>query len=204
MDKNNTLKAVVGFIVAAAAYAYFQYSGTAPIPTNQNGKSAPNASTVPIGTTDASSAPPRVDTSRVEPRDANAQQPHAAGAVLYDLEKDEGRGHTLKKHVGRTDQQLIERLAEERISSASTYTDKETAERCVAAALAQNHERVQGWLHGTDDTRMTLDFNGDAAHPIGRTVHRNATQSKPVHRAKIVLAKDGRGGFFVLTTYPED
>ena len=44
---------------------------------------------------------------------------------LYDLEADEALGgHTMARHVGRTDAQLAERLQRERdISAASTYTD---------------------------------------------------------------------------------
>src|SRR5579862_976354 len=203
MDKNNALKAVAGFIAAVAAYLYFQYGGTVPVGPNANGNGGPNVPAFPTDTNETRNAPPRNDSARGNSHDTESSS-RSANASLYDLEKDEGHGHTLKKHVGRTDQQLIERLAEERISSASTYSDKETAERCVGIALAENRERVQSWLRGTDNTRMTLDYNGDPAHPIGRNVHRNSTQSKPVHRAKVVLEKDGRGGFFVLTTYPEE
>jgi hypothetical protein len=42
-------------------------------------------------------------------------------------------GHTLARHVGRTDGQLRERLRREpNIAAASTYSDRATAERVVA------------------------------------------------------------------------
>jgi hypothetical protein len=52
----------------------------------------------------------------------------AAAASRRDLGGDESRGgHTLARHVGRTDSQLLDRLAREpRISAASTYTDRAT------------------------------------------------------------------------------
>src|SRR5215475_9666075 len=52
----------------------------------------------------------------------------------YNLERDEERGgHTLEKHVGRTDFELRERLKRERnISAASTWTDRITAEQTIA------------------------------------------------------------------------
>ena len=49
----------------------------------------------------------------------------------YDLQADERLGgHTLARHVGRTDQELHERLRRDpQISAASTYTDVMTARR---------------------------------------------------------------------------
>jgi hypothetical protein len=52
------------------------------------------------------------------------------GAGRYDLSRDEERGgHTLDKHVGRSDEELRQRLERERsISAASTWTDRAAAE----------------------------------------------------------------------------
>src|SRR3954447_16923585 len=58
--------------------------------------------------------------------------PNAAVSAngFYNLERDEqAGGHTLRRHVGRTDDQLRERVGRERdISAASTYTDQASAE----------------------------------------------------------------------------
>ena len=64
-----------------------------------------------------------------------------------DLSVDEQRGgHTLARHVGRTDQQLRQRLADQpNISAASTYNDRETAELTVGAILEQHASRVASW-----------------------------------------------------------
>ena len=58
-------------------------------------------------------------------------------AETYDLGHDEELGgHTLQRHVGRTDEQLLERLIREpEISAASTYYDRAAAEKTVGAAL---------------------------------------------------------------------
>src|SRR5260370_39340669 len=55
----------------------------------------------------------------------------------YNLGRDEQRGgHTLARHVARTDEELRERLAQERnISAASTWRDRETAETVGGDAL---------------------------------------------------------------------
>ena len=76
-------------------------------------------------------------------------EPQSLSFPTHDLSQDEAAGgHTLKKHVGRTDEQLRERLRRERnISAASTYTDLETAERAVGIALEQNQAKIQRWLN---------------------------------------------------------
>src|SRR6188474_1439472 len=64
-----------------------------------------------------------------------------------DLSLDESMGgHTLARHVGKSDAELADRLARERqISAASTYTDRATAERSVGAALADGGGKLTSW-----------------------------------------------------------
>jgi hypothetical protein len=60
-----------------------------------------------------------------------------ASGPSRDLSQDEAAGgHILRKHVGQTDGELRERLQRERrITGASTYTDRATAEQAVGAPL---------------------------------------------------------------------
>ena len=64
---------------------------------------------------------------------AAANQQDKERQVWRDLAADESMGgHTLARHVGKTDSQLSDRLRREpQISAASTYTDREMAERTV-------------------------------------------------------------------------
>ena len=135
-----------------------------------------------------------------------------AGATLdvnlqrhYDLARDEARGgHTLARHVGRSDEDLRDRLRREHVSAASTYTDRVTAERVVAAALAGNRVRVDAWL-GRDGGRpnLVLDYRGEGGAPIGRSLRRGERRAVPCTDALVVLRWDGGRAFYVLTTYPE-
>lgn len=121
----------------------------------------------------------------------------------YDLSRDEDRGgHTLRKHVGRTDDELRERLEREReISGSSTWTDRATAEETVGAALRSERGKIENWSRrGARRPNLALHF--DAGHQIGRSLLRGATQAVPCTQAVIVLRADGEG-FYVLTTYPE-
>jgi len=128
--------------------------------------------------------------------EVNRSEPH-------DLSRDESAGgHTLRKHVGRTDDQLRERLRHEReISAASTWTDRETAERAIGIALSQNEEKIQRWLARDSHPNLVLDYNGP--QPIGRSLPRRADQPEPCSHATIVLRWSGPGSYYVLTSYPE-
>jgi hypothetical protein len=137
------------------------------------------------------------------------QQAGAAAArqkdAVRDLSIDDARGgHTLKRHVGRTDEQLRERLQNEKdISAASTYTDRETAERVVEAAIQNNQQKMQRWMErGAKRPNLALDYT-DPSDPIGRVMNRRAMGSVPCDRAIVVLKADGATDYFVLTSYPE-
>lgn len=122
-----------------------------------------------------------------------------------DLSIDESRGgHTLKKHVSRSDQELRDRLRREReISAASTYTDRHTAEVFIATCLDDNQVRVQQWLVQDRHANLALDCLGDPAWPIGRTIKRGESQSEPCSNATLVLKWLPPQDYFVLTSYPE-
>src|SRR5258708_432978 len=90
-----------------------------------------------------------------------------------DLTQDEAAGgHVLRKHVGRSDDELRERLEHERnISGASSYTDRSIAEHVIGAAIAKSQDRIQRWQNRPGGhPNLVLDY--DASQPIGRTLNR--------------------------------
>lgn len=122
----------------------------------------------------------------------------------YDLARDEQHGgHTLDKHVGRTDDQLRERPDRERdISAASTWTDRAAAEQTVAAALRANKERIDRW-EARGHARANLALHFDAVQTIGRSLRHGESDVVPCTSAVIVLKADSADNFYVLTAYPE-
>lgn len=136
-----------------------------------------------------------------QPRRAPVTVPSADG---YDLERDEQLGgHTLDRHVGRTDAELQERLDRERnISAASTWTDRATAEEVVAEALRAERRRIESWMR-RGERRPNLALHYAAGRAVGRSLRRGENQVVPCTSAVIVLKASGPDSFFVLTTYPE-
>lgn len=136
-----------------------------------------------------------------DPSRSSDSGPLSAGG--YDLRRDEQLGgHTLSKHVGRSDDQLRERLEQEpRISAASTWTNRDLAEQTVAAALRDQAARISQW-QARGERRANLALHYDAGREIGRSLQRGASQVVPCTAAVIVLRANGDGSY-VLTTYPE-
>ena len=129
----------------------------------------------------------------------------ASAETRHDLSQDESAGgHTLRKHVGRTDAELRERLDHERdISAASTWNDRASAEIAIGAAIAGQGARISQWLARDRHPNLVLDYDGDSAHPFGRTLRRGEDRVEPCSHAVIVLKWDGASTYHVLTAYPE-
>src|SRR5438128_2006853 len=66
-------------------------------------------------------------------------------------------GHTLARHVGATDAQLLTRLQQStRIRGASTFFDPETAEFLISQTIKQNRALIQQWLRSESDDALIL------------------------------------------------
>ena len=151
----------------------------------------------------AASAPPTPIVSAA-PASAQRQAP-APVERRHDLAADERRGgHTLERHVGRSDEQLRERLrVEPNISAASTYTDRDTAERVVADAMDESAAELMAWQMRVG-RRPNLVLDRDEPSPIGRSLRRGQRQPTDCAHAIVVLRWDERARHeFVLTSYPE-
>jgi hypothetical protein len=126
-----------------------------------------------------------------------------AGARDLAVDEEHG-GHTLKKHVARSDRDLQERLRREPdISAASTYIDRHTAEEFIGDCLSDNDARVGQWLERDRHPNLVLDCIGDPAWPIGRSLRRGRTEVEPCSRATVVLKWRPPQDYYVLTSYPD-
>ena len=131
----------------------------------------------------------------------------AAPGTRRDLRADEALGgHTLARHVGKTDAELAARLKREpQISAASTYTDLQTAEAAVGAALAEQHRRVEDWERRAGPRpNLVVNYVAPSGQSLGRSLARGARAAVTAPRALVVLRWDERRGrWYVLTSYPE-
>ncbi len=131
----------------------------------------------------------------------------ADAARKRDLLRDERRGgHTLSRHVGKSDAELRERLRRDRrLSAASTWTDRATAEEVVGAAIGANRIRIERWSNREGSrANLVIDWPGEGGKVIGRSLRRGAKEPVPCTRAVVVLRWNVDGEiYYVLTSYPE-
>jgi len=172
------------FLSAVAAFMALALSGCGP-----------SGAAPPVHQTTGSPASPASEQRQAAPRTAS-----------HDLSADEALGgHTLGRHIGKSDAELIARLEREpQISSASTYTDRATAEAVIGAALQSPNPKFTAWRERSGRRpNFVLRYHADRV--IGRSMARRHTASIPCDRALIVLRWDERQNrFYVLTSYPEE
>jgi len=187
-----------GLLRALALAAATTLGACAPQPQQPPAQATPPIVSAPAPSADADHRP--TPPPAPGPR---ASTPNASWDV--DLERDEGRGgHTIARHVGRTDAQLQARLRRESISAASTYPDLETAERAVRRTLDEHTGRVQVWVNRrAPKANLAIRHRARDGLPTGRILARGAPQSRDAHGAVVVLRWRGEG-WYVLTSYPEE
>jgi hypothetical protein len=155
----------------------------------------------------ASPQPAASATSPAQSPAASPSSESARDARRRDLSVDESLGgHTLARHVGKSDAELADRLRRERqISAASTYTDRATAEAVVGIALDNGGRQLAAWQRRSGRRpNFVLHHVDRAGAAIGRSLFRGARESVRCDRAVVVLKWDDRAGrFFVLTSYPD-
>lgn len=146
---------------------------------------------------------------RHSPQTQTTATPAAAAAPAHrrDLSADESAGgHTLARHVGRTDAELAARLRREtQISAASTWTDRDTAERAVGAALDSAGGELTSWTRRSGRRpNLVLHYADRSGATLGRSLFRGQHAAVACSQALVVLKwDDRRDRFFVLTAYPE-
>lgn len=97
-----------------------------------------------------------------------------------DAHEDAG-GHLIERHVGKSEQWLLERVNRENISAASSFRDLPDAERFVAQTLARHQDRIAAWVDGQGGHRLVVDARFDAR--TGISVERGDTRADDVFSA---------------------
>ncbi|WP_250673789.1 RNase A-like domain-containing protein [Paraclostridium ghonii] len=115
-------------------------------------------------------------------------------------------GHLLEKHVGKSEKELLERLKKQpKISGSSSFSDKNIAEDVCYKILCDKNNKVKinEWLlDSKKGNKLVLDYKGIEEDLIGIGVKRGESLAKDMYNGMIVLKKDGKGGYYILTGYP--
>ncbi|WP_433571207.1 RNase A-like domain-containing protein [Streptomyces sp. CA-251247] len=105
-------------------------------------------------------------------RDEN-QTPYVYSLDLATNEELSG-GHTIDKHVGKTDSQLLQRLEDQAngagrpsIPAASSFPDLESAQRYTQHCIRSNTTKIQDWLKNPPPSPLTDVFVVDSVPNLG-------------------------------------
>ncbi|MCD9127017.1 RNase A-like domain-containing protein [Luteimonas fraxinea] len=119
------------------------------------------------------------------------------------LEAHEGvGGHLIERHVGKSEQWLLDRVSRDNISAASSFRDLPEAEHFVSATIADHQARVDAWADGSGGNRLVIDTTFDAS--TGISVSRGDTRAVDVFSVRLVLERSNQLdiGYRIVTGYP--
>lgn len=137
-------------------------------------------------------------------RAASAQCVPADFPTDYLERQEAAGGHTLARHVGKSDDWLMTRLAGDwHLHFASSYSDRATAAAAIETLLERHRARINRWAeHAANGAEFTV--RGAVDHPVGRTAWRpvgldHLAESRTL---VIIVKKDAPASCLVLTSYP--
>ncbi|WP_103513281.1 RNase A-like domain-containing protein [Streptomyces sp. SM13] len=136
-----------------------------------------------------------------------------------DLANQEGisGAHVIDKHVGKTDEQLEQRLRDQQKVTAngvnpravSTFDTLSDAQRYTQAVLDDpgNQQRIEKWLAGNPDpARSTRNLGLEFTDPVGRSWSRGDSAPHDANNVMVTLrpVPGGHPPYVVLTSMPSD
>ncbi|MFJ1974602.1 ricin-type beta-trefoil lectin domain protein [Streptomyces sp. NPDC087903] len=143
---------------------------------------------------------------------------HNCNDIVFDESKFPDQAHTLKDHV-RPDRQAAEAKAAEKTAKNngrdtpnSVFTDQDTAQRVVDAALDGKAAMIEKWMRGSKNELEWTGTVGGRDESLGKVFYadgRTPTAAGNGYYIKLVRAPKGKGipkhprGYYVQTCYPK-
>ena len=116
-------------------------------------------------------------------------------------------GHTMARHVGQTDAQLLARVrtaTRPGPKAVSTFADLATAERAITETLRVNAAAVRAWSRGAAAGSKSPELEHVLGYVVGRGVQFGSTAVNDLSGVRIILKMESYNGkpFYILTAYP--
>lgn len=115
-------------------------------------------------------------------------------------------GHTIAQHVGKTDQQMINRVLNGGVNADGSYPNAGAAQVTITTALAANAVAVNNWRNGVG-VGASQRFNYTAPGNIGRVAYPvgnppNAVAVADTCAFAVVMRALPGGACYLLTSFP--
>lgn len=115
-------------------------------------------------------------------------------------------GHTIAQHVGKTDQQLIDRVLHAGVNADGTYPNAVVAQATITNALGANAGAINNWRNGVG-VGVSQRFNyaapaniGRVAFPVGNPP--NAVTVTDTCAFAVVMRALPGGACYLVTSFP--
>lgn len=109
------------------------------------------------------------------------------------------KGHTIQRHVGKSDSFLLSRLKDTPgLKSASTFYNQDVAESTISTALNQNKSQIDNWLRTGEKSSLELNYSGNKN--IGRVAEKSTMKISNGKNATVILQREG-SSYYVKTSY---
>ena len=111
-------------------------------------------------------------------------------------------GHTLRKHVGRTEAQLRERLRlEPKRDVVSSFRNLQAAEWAISRVMESNALAIRNWSRTNPMRPLVLEL--DVGKKVGYGIPRATGKLKDMSVVRVVLAFERHNGmpYYILTSY---
>jgi hypothetical protein len=108
-------------------------------------------------------------------------------------------GHTLAQHVGKTVDEMQERIVSEGKKRVSTFVDEASAERLIGQAINEKQRALSEWAASDSKEAFVIDI--DLGKPTGSSLSHTGDLTTCTG-IKAVLIPQGKDGWQLLTAYP--
>jgi len=116
----------------------------------------------------------------------------------FDLTNEEEKGHTIERHVGKTQKYLEDRG----IRKATTYTDLKTANEVTKEILKDNEAEIVKWLEGANVKDNEAFAIRDLGKVTGQGLKEGEKELSQKKGGKVVIVKTGNNEFSIKTSFP--
>lgn len=116
-------------------------------------------------------------------------------------------GHTIERHIGKSPDELRERLIREpRLEESSSFKSLREAEAIISRVLADNKNQIAMWVKNVPPgMRARMRLSRRFAHPTGIMVRRANQETVTCYAVRVVIDFRSFNGkpYFILTAFPE-
>ena len=128
---------------------------------------------------------------------------------------DDKGGHIRERHIAKSQNYLRNRInsmnsrreTNRRVSMVSSFSNQRTAQRAISGAIRQHRRKslkdggVRAWLRSPLGGDLKIKYTGQTNLGYGALF--NGKVKYNLQNATVILRKDNKGGYYVLTAYPE-